>query len=103
MLACVDLLRRGYGVFRAISPQCACDVVAMHEGRLWRVEVRTARVNPITGVAAFPVRPTDECDVYAVVAGDVVGYLPGGFVPEPFPWPITESLAARAAAAAARR
>src|SRR5262245_42807567 len=38
----VDLLRRGYEVFRALSPSCSCDLAVLREGRLLRVEVRTA-------------------------------------------------------------
>lgn len=40
---CVDLLSKGYDVFRSVSPNCPCDLVAAKNGRLLRVEVRTVR------------------------------------------------------------
>lgn len=42
----VDLLKRGYQVFRAMSPSCSCDLAVLHNKRLLRVEVTTGyRVN----------------------------------------------------------
>ena len=38
-----DLLVKGYDVFRALSPTCSCDLVALKNKRLLRVEVKTAR------------------------------------------------------------
>ena len=41
----VDLLRKGYHVFRAFSPGAACDLIAMRDdGQCVRVEVKTATV-----------------------------------------------------------
>ena len=37
----IDLLRRGYAVFRACSPACKCDLVAWKNDRFLRVEVKT--------------------------------------------------------------
>lgn len=37
-----DLLRKGYNVFRAISPACAYDLVASKFSEVWHIEVRTA-------------------------------------------------------------
>ena len=36
-----DLLRRGWEVFRAVSPACSCDLIIHRAGVLLRVEVRT--------------------------------------------------------------
>lgn len=41
MLACADLLKRGISVFRAVSPQETCDLLALKDGLLKRVEVTT--------------------------------------------------------------
>jgi hypothetical protein len=41
LLVSADLLARGIHVFRAVSPSCPCDLIAMHRARLLRIEVRT--------------------------------------------------------------
>lgn len=40
LLVACDLLKRGYHVFRAVSPSCPCDLLVMREGLSARVEVR---------------------------------------------------------------
>lgn len=43
LLVCTDLLRRGFDVYRSVSVNAACDVVAGHsDGRLCRIEVKSA-------------------------------------------------------------
>lgn len=43
MLVCADLLKRGFSVFRSISPACSCDIVYLSTDQtLVRVEVKTA-------------------------------------------------------------
>jgi len=37
----LDLLRRGYHVFRALSPSCPADLVAYRDGDPLKIEVRT--------------------------------------------------------------
>lgn len=97
MLVCVDLLRRGYAIFRAVSPQCPCDLIAMAGGRCWRVEVRTGRLNPPTGRVGVSVRETDHFDILAVVVGNDVGYVPDTLTPgEELPWPLTPETINRA-------
>lgn len=39
-----DLLRRGFAVFRAVSPSCSCDLAVLKDGKLFRVEVTTGYV-----------------------------------------------------------
>lgn len=41
MLVCADLLRRGYDVFRAVSPNSPADLVVLYEHKLYSIEVRT--------------------------------------------------------------
>lgn len=38
----VDLLAKGHEVFRALSPSCSCDLAILKDGKLLRIEVRTA-------------------------------------------------------------
>lgn len=37
----VDLLLKGYEVFRAVSSACSCDLAILKNGKLLRVEVKT--------------------------------------------------------------
>jgi hypothetical protein len=49
LVVAIDLLRRGYEVFRALSPSCSCDLAIIRDRNLVRVEVRTAYLNKLTG------------------------------------------------------
>lgn len=40
---CADMLRLGFDVFRSVSPHAKCDLIAMREGKFFRVEVRAAK------------------------------------------------------------
>lgn len=42
LMACVDLMRNGYEVFRAMSPSSDCDVIAIKDGITHKIEVRSA-------------------------------------------------------------
>lgn len=96
LLACVDLARKGFHVFRAVAPSCPCDLLAMApDGQCWRIEVRTATLTK-SGTCCFSIRAADECDVYAVVSGDTVAWLPSTEWSGPFPWPITDEQAMKA-------
>jgi Holliday junction resolvase-like predicted endonuclease len=41
MLVCVDLMKRGFEIFRAVSQCCSCDLIALRGGKALRVEVKT--------------------------------------------------------------
>lgn len=41
--ACSDLLMRGFSVFRSVTPNSKCDLVAIHNSKCYRVEVRAAK------------------------------------------------------------
>jgi hypothetical protein len=81
LVAGADLLRRGYEVFRGLSPACSCDLIASKGGRRpLRVEVRTGWRNAKTGTLSYSKRPADDnkCDHYCVVVnyGEEVIYVP---------------------------
>lgn len=42
LVVATDLLRRGYDVFRSLSPASTCDLAILKNRRLIRVEVTTA-------------------------------------------------------------
>lgn len=75
----VDLMKRGYHVFRALSQSCPCDLLAYREGEpAIRIEVRTARKDA-SGKLKLYKGPRDEGnqDHYALVshAGEIL-YVP---------------------------
>jgi hypothetical protein len=47
--ACVDLMEKGYEVFRAVSSACSCDLAVLKDGQLLRIEVLTAYRITATG------------------------------------------------------
>jgi hypothetical protein len=70
-----DLLARGYDVFRAVSPVCSCDLVALKNGNLHRVEVRTGNYCITSGKVYVPLNNV-HADVLAVVLHDKIVYKP---------------------------
>jgi len=55
LLVCVDLTKKGFEVFRAVSPACSCDLVARKGDKIFTIEVRTAHLNSL-GVLCNPMR-----------------------------------------------
>lgn len=68
LLASYALLLRGWEVFRALSPNCPCDLIAMRGGRLLRIEVRSG-YRQSDGSVSCPRNQGDQGrqDVFAVV------------------------------------
>jgi len=77
LIACTDLIRKGYEVFRAISPACSCDLTILKNGKIQRVEVRTA-TKTSNGVLSYCHKSTDigRYDVLALVCDGIVTYRP---------------------------
>ncbi len=70
----VDLMMRGYDVFRALSPACSCDLAMIKDGRLIRIEVRTGYLAMSGNVITS--KRTHRADYLAIA-------LPSGIVYEP--------------------
>ena len=71
---CVDLLSKGYEVFRSVSPTSSCDLAILKDGKLLKVEVRTG-YRSRSGNLMF--KKTDRGhDIYAVVIGNNTMYIP---------------------------
>lgn len=74
----VDLMVKGYDVFRALSPSCPCDLAILKDSKLLRIEVRTVGIS----VSGKPYKHTDrhdnpdEIDHYAWVLPDKIMYEP---------------------------
>ncbi len=78
LIVSVDLMRKGYHVFRAMSAHCPCDLIAMLGEKVLRVEVRTATVNLDESIG-YPKHAlaTHRYDVLAlVIRGTDVQYVP---------------------------
>lgn len=76
--AAVDLLSKGFNVFRALSPSCPCDLAVLKDGQLLKIEVRTAYVST-SGKLYRNINKrdnSDNIDAYAWVLPDKVVYEP---------------------------
>ena len=74
----VDLLTKGYNVFRSLSPNCPCDLAILKDGRLLRVEVRTSYLST-SGKIYRNISKRDDSksiDIYAWVLPNKVIYEP---------------------------
>ena len=70
----IDLFEKGYEVFRALSPTCSCDLAILNDGKLLRVEVKTAYRN--TKGSTIPPPKGIRADVAALVLPDTIEYQP---------------------------
>lgn len=77
LIVTIDLMQRGFEVFRAVSPACSCDLAALRGGILTRVEVRTG-TRYMTGSVSYSLAESEKGrhDVLAVVVDGKVTYTP---------------------------
>jgi Holliday junction resolvase len=66
-------MKKGFEVFRALSPHASCDLIALKDGKLLRVEARVGRVGA-TGIVYT--NRGGVHDVLAVALTDSVQYNP---------------------------
>jgi hypothetical protein len=64
-----DLMKRGYHVFRALSPSCPCDLAVLKDNNLVLIEVTTGYRGK-DGKHSFPEHKNGRYDVVAVVFHD---------------------------------
>ena len=92
---CVDLLKRGYNVFRAVSPSCPCDLMVCSGEQMWRVEVRTGNRLPSGKLSWFRgAREKSDIDAVPVKDEDPISYYDhDGNALDPDAWfcPIADS------------
>lgn len=81
---CADLMSRGVHVFRALSPGCPCDLIAMVGLSVYRIECKSCYRNP-NGSVRRPIHGhPDGFDVMACVLPDgAIFYFPDPFMPNP--------------------
>ena len=65
MMVGADLMKKGYVVFRALSPACFCDVIAIKGKNTLRVEVRTGYKSK-TGKVSFPTNAHGDIDIWGI-------------------------------------
>lgn len=75
LLVSADLMLKGYEVFRALSPDCPCDLAILKEGRLLRVQVTTGYRN-LKGKVTWPPKDPSKHDLLAVVISGDITYSP---------------------------
>ena len=71
----MDLLSRGYQVFRALSPHASCDLAVLQGDHLLRIEVTTA-YRSSAGTITSPQHNPQSYDVLARVLPDMIIYSP---------------------------
>ena len=78
LIISIDLLRRGYEVFRALSPSCSCDLAIFKNGQLKRIEVRTGWYTKTGKAAAVKLKERDKIDILAIYirVDNSIHYLP---------------------------
>ena len=74
----VDLMSKGYEVFRAMSPHSSCDLAVLRSGKLYKLEVRTAYLKSDGTISKrFKSEAAKSSDIYyAWVAPTGIDYWP---------------------------
>ena len=75
LIVSIDLMSKGYDVFRALSSSCPCDLIAMKDGKCLRVEVTIGKVSK-NGTIGFNPHDPKNFDVIAVPVNNTVYYYP---------------------------
>jgi len=76
LMVCVDLMRRGYHVFRAVSYHCPCDLIVLNEEQFLRVEVRTVYRSKANGKVVGNRSHRADCWAGVLIAENEVVYEP---------------------------
>ena len=66
LLVCSSLMKHGFSVFRAMSPACSCDILAMKEDEIYRIECTTGYKN-LSGGWSWSQHNNSNYDIIAVV------------------------------------
>jgi hypothetical protein len=82
---CVDLLQRGFEVFRSVSAHASCDLIAIQGELVYRVEVRSAWMNTDSGRVYVNNRGAGRQDILAIYTAEGVSYLNPDKTPHSLP------------------
>lgn len=66
LIVASDMMLKGFAVFRALSPSCYCDLIAIKDNKFHHVEVRTG-YKSINGNWTFPNITRGKTDIFGVM------------------------------------
>lgn len=66
----VDLLGNGWDVYRSVCQAARCDLVAVKDGRVLRIEVRSGKRNTLGNIAVCKPPATHQFTTFAIVLED---------------------------------
>lgn len=75
LVVSADLIRRGFNVFRALSPSCPCDLAIIKDKKLYRVEVTTGYLTK-KGIIMHINKDSNKYDLLVIVHNDNIIYKP---------------------------
>jgi hypothetical protein len=75
LVVCTDLLRKGYSVYRSVSPHASCDLIITKGLDTVRVEVKTLSNSWSLNNCLKHAMINNKFDVLAVVCGENIVYL----------------------------
>jgi hypothetical protein len=61
-----ELMKKGYAVFRALSPSCFCDLIAIKNNQTLRIEARTGYKNTRTNRMCYPKNTHGDITHFAI-------------------------------------
>ena len=70
----IDLLHRGFEVFRSVEPGASCDLAILKDNKLLRVEVKSIRYS--TSGKPYAFKGQVKADILASVLSDTIIYIP---------------------------
>jgi hypothetical protein len=71
----IDLLGKGYEVFRALSQSCSADLAILYERKLLTIEVRSTQRKKNGNFSKHPIK-NHKADIGALVWGNEIIYIP---------------------------
>jgi len=58
-------MQKGYNVFRSLSPSCFCDLIAIKDKEILKIEARTAYLSE-HGTLSFPKKTKGNIDIFGL-------------------------------------
>jgi hypothetical protein len=81
LMVAIDLFKRGYSIFKALSPSCFCDLLAAKNGKILKIEVKTGYRNNKGdyGYGRARLEKRENYDILAIVvhSNNEINYLVG--------------------------
>ncbi len=65
MMVALYLMKKGYAVFRALSPSCFCDLIAIKDSKILKIEARTGYKHE-NGSYYYPRTTHGEIDYFGI-------------------------------------